>query len=129
MIYQINKLIYESSISFLYLYRNIFWFYRKLVLDKASMFQDSSMAIEAFLQHLGKAENTKQLIMIKSVVDLIDYEFEPTLLQIATFTDLHTLKLPGKAQYFDTPYHVGTYLAIFKNCLTTSPSKFFYWFQ
>ena len=61
------------------------------------MFQDSSMAIEAFLQHLGKAENTKQLIMVKSVVDLIDYEFEPTLLQIATFTDLHTLKLPGKA--------------------------------
>ena len=76
-----------------------------MVLDKASMFQDSSMAIEAFLQHLGKAENTKQLIMVKSVVDLIDYEFEPTLLQIATFTDLHTLKLPGKAQYFDTPYY------------------------
>ena len=69
---------------------------RKLILDKASMFQDSSMAIEAFLQHLEKAKNTKQLIMVKSVVDLIDYEFEPTLLQIATFTDLHTLKLPGK---------------------------------
>ena len=81
-----------------------------MVLDKASMFQDSSMAIEAFLQHLGKAENTKQLIMVKSVVDLIDYEFEPTLLQIATFTDLHTLKLPGKAQYIDTPYpHVGIF--------------------
>ena len=92
------------------------------------MFQDSSMAIEAFLQHLGKAENTKQLIMVKSVVDLIDYEFEPTLLQIATFTDLHTLKLPGKAQYFDTPYyglpHVGIFLARFKNCLTPSPSNF-----
>ena len=91
------------------------------------MFQDSSMAIEAFLQHLGKAENTKQLIMVKSVVDLIDYEFEPTLLQIATFTDLHTLKLPGKAQYFDTPClpHVGIFLARFKNCLTRPPSKFF----
>ena len=70
--------------------------FRKLILDKASMFQDSSMAIEAFLQHLEKAKNTKQLIMVKSVVDLIDYEFEPTLLQIATFSDLHTLKLPGK---------------------------------
>ena len=60
------------------------------------MFQDSSMAIEAFLQHLEKAKNTKQLIMVKSVIDLIDYEFEPTLMQIATFSDLHTLKLPGK---------------------------------
>ena len=70
--------------------------FRKLILDKASMFQDSSMAIEAFLQHLEKAKNTKQLTMVKSVVDLIDYEFEPTLLQIATFSDLHTLKLPGK---------------------------------
>jgi len=73
-------------------------FTKKLILDKASMFQDSSMAIEAFLQHLEKAKNTKQLTMVKNVVDLIDYEFEPTLLQIATFSDLHTLKLPGLKQ-------------------------------
>ena len=77
-------------------YLIFFSIYRKLALDKASMFQDSSMAIEAFLQHLEKAKNTKQLIMVKSVIDLIDYEFEPTLMQIATFSDLHTLKLPGK---------------------------------
>lgn len=70
-------------------------FTKNLTLDKASMFQDSSMAIEAFLQHLPKARNAKKLIMSKSVVDIIDYEFEPSLMQIATFSDLQNLKLPG----------------------------------
>ena len=49
------------------------------------MFQDSSMAMEAFMLYLHQAHNTKQLIMAKSVIDLIDYEFEPTLMKIATF--------------------------------------------
>ena len=59
------------------------------------MFQDSSMAIEAFLQHLHRATNTRILNVAKSVIDLIDFEFEPTLMKIATFPLLHTLKLPG----------------------------------
>ena len=59
------------------------------------MFQDSSMAIEAFLSHLHQATNTRVLTIAKSVVDLIDFEFEPTLMKIATFPLLHTLKLPG----------------------------------
>ena len=35
------------------------------------MFQDSSMAIEAFLQHLHRATNTRILNVAKSVIDLI----------------------------------------------------------
>ena len=51
--------------------------------------------IEAFLQHLHRATNTRILNVAKSVIDLIDFEFEPTLMKIATFPLLHTLKLPG----------------------------------
>ena len=38
------------------------------------------------------------LSMHKSVIDLIDFEFEPTLMKIATFPSMHTLKLPGLKQ-------------------------------
>ena len=76
----------------------IHFFFRKLHLDKASMFQDSSMAIEAYLLHLHQAVNTRMLSMHKSVIDLIDFEFEPTLMKIATFPSMHTLKLPGLKQ-------------------------------
>ena len=65
------------------------------MLDKASMFQDSSMAIESFLKHIDKADNCRHIAMAKPVIDLIDYEFEPTLMKIASFEALHTLKLPG----------------------------------
>ena len=57
------------------------------------MFQDSSMAIEAYLMHLHQAINTRTLSMHKSVIDLIDFEFEPTLLKIATFPSMHTLRV------------------------------------
>lgn len=82
------------------------------------MFQDSSMAIEAFLQHLHQARNTNHLAFVKSVIDLIDYEFEPTLLQIATFTDLHTLKLPGLKQIDIETDAMAEFLVILQNnCL------------
>ena len=59
------------------------------------MFQDSSMAIEAFLAHIEQAPNIQHLSLAKSVIDLIDYDFEPALMTIATFVDLRILKLPG----------------------------------
>ena len=88
----------KKNLKLSYNYKNSHFFFRKLQLDKASMFQDSSMAIEAYLLHLHQAVNTRMLSMHKSVIDLIDFEFEPTLMKIATFPFMHTLKLPGLKQ-------------------------------
>ena len=44
----LNELYYETIGS---LHNQ---FSKKLILEKASMFQDSSMAIEAFLQHINQ---------------------------------------------------------------------------
>ena len=85
----LNELYYETIGSMLN------QFSKKLLLEKASMFQDSSMAIEAFLQHINQAPNIQHLSLAKSVIDLIDYDFEPALMTIGTFADLRILKLPG----------------------------------
>ena len=85
----LNELYYETIGSMLN------QFSKKLLLEKASMFQDSSMAIEAFLQHINQAPNIQHLSLAKSVIDLIDYEFEPALMTIGTFADLRILRLPG----------------------------------
>lgn len=66
--------------------------------------------------------------MSKNVVELIDYEFEPTLLQIATFTDLHTLKLPGLKQIDIETDTMAEFLQLLQNncsglhCLDLSES-------
>lgn len=85
----LNELYYETIGSMLN------QFSKKLLLEKASMFQDSSMAIEAFLQHINQAPNIQHLSLAKSVIDLIDYDFEPALMTIGTFADLRILRLPG----------------------------------
>lgn len=56
--------------------------------------------------------------MVKTVIDLIDYEFEPTLMQIATFADLHTLKLPGLKQIDIETEAMAEFLQLLQNnCL------------
>ncbi len=62
------------------------------------MFQDSSMALEAFIKNLDKANLMCEISMSKAVVDLVDFEFEPILNTIATFSDMKVLKMPGLKQ-------------------------------
>ena len=48
-----------------------------------------------FSFNLNQAPNIQHLSLAKSVIDLIDYDFQPVLMTIATFVDLRILKLPG----------------------------------
>jgi hypothetical protein len=82
------------------------------------MFQDSSLAIEAFMKNIDKAQKMKELQMVKTVVDLVDFEFEPILMIIGTFTDLHTLKMPGLKQIDIETESMDEFLHLLQNnCL------------
>jgi len=54
----------------------------QLTLDKPRLFQDSSMALESFLDRLDNASKLKEVQMSKSVLELVDFEFRPTLLTV-----------------------------------------------
>ena len=69
---------------------------RSLNLSKSKVFQDSSMALEAFLEPLTICSNLKEITLKKSVVELIDFDFLPCLNEISSL-ELKSLTIEGES--------------------------------
>ena len=59
------------------------------------MFQDSSLALECFLEQLDKATKLREVQISKSVIDLVDFDFQDKIGVIGTFQHLTWVALRG----------------------------------
>ena len=67
----------------------------RLKLNQPRSFQDSSLALESFLSRLNRAHKLRDIHISKSVVELIDFEFEDYLTAIGSLPHLHSVVLRG----------------------------------
>jgi hypothetical protein len=68
---------------------------RSLKLSSARFFQDSSMALEAFLSNLSASTMLRVLDISKEVTDLACFELEPLLDCISRKSELESVSVQG----------------------------------
>ncbi len=74
-------------------------------MTSARFFQDSSVALEAFLGNLSACPMLKEFIMTRDVTDLACFELEPLLDCIARKDELETVTLQGEYVPCNVKYH------------------------
>ena len=64
-------------------------------LERPRIFQDSSLALECFLDNLDRASKLREIHVSKSVSELVDFDFQDKLGAIGAGQHLNTLALRG----------------------------------
>ena len=87
-----------SIFLFLKKHRNVKltpFIFRVLRLERPRIFQDSSLALECFLDNLDRASKLREIHVSKSVSELVDFDFQDKLGAIGAGQHLNTLALRG----------------------------------
>ena len=65
-------------------------------MTSARLFQDSSLALESFLNGIDRAKKLREVSLSAAVTDLACFEVAHTLKEIASLKELRKLELPGR---------------------------------